>query len=695
MRRTLLFACLAVAALPLAASPAAADRLPDRAELYVDYAIDVRLDPVKKQLTGRERLTWRNPSSDPVPDLWFHLYLNAFKNSRTTFMRESGGQLRSDEMTKDSWGWIDVTSMRLADGTELRPRATFEQPDDENKDDQTVMRVVLPEPVPPGGSVTLDIEFLAQLPEVFARTGYKRDFYLVGQWFPKLGVYEPAGMRGRATSGWNSHQFHANSEFYANFGRYRVSMTVPESFVLGATGRRVSRVANNDGTVTYTHEQSDVHDFAWTADPEYVEIRERFSATADVTPKEYAEVARLLGRTVEEVRLSDVEIILLIHRPRLPQARRHIESAKHAIKYFGLWYGRYPYPTLTVVDPAFGGGGAGGMEYPTLITAGTSALLNRWPLKGVNAVEGVTVHEFGHNFWYGLVASNEFEESWLDEGFNSYSTGKIMDLAYGRETSTASIPILRLGSIETARLQNSPNRKSDPIVTAAWKFESGGAYGFNSYAKTEIVLRTLEGYLGEQTMARVMRTYHERWRFRHPSSRDFFAVANEVSGQDLSWFFDQAVLGTGILDYAIASVTSNQAPEAAGVFDAKDRKDKTTVTVDQARERERARRDRPYETTVLVQRRGDVVFPIDIALHFEGGNVERRKWDGRDRWTKIKVTRPEKLAYAEIDPERKVILDVDWLNNSRRVEPDGRAAMKWSARALFWAQNLLATVVGF
>lgn len=693
MRRFLSLSCAAIAALALVATPAAADRLPDRADRLVDYRIEVRLDPVKKQLVGRERVVWRNPSSEPVPDLWFHLYLNAFKNSRSTFVRESGRQLRSDEMTENSWAWIDVTSMRLPDGTDVRPSATFEAPDDGNKDDQTVMRVVLPQPVPAGEAVTLDIEFRAGLGEVFARTGYKRDFYLVGQWFPKLGVYEPAGMRGRATGGWNCHQFHANSEFYADFGHYRVAMTVPESFVLGATGRRVGRTANGDGTVTYTHEQEDVHDFAWTADPEFVEIRDRFSAAGDVTRQEYEQVARLLGRSIEEVRLSDVEIILLIHKPRLPQAERHIVAAKNAIKYFGLWYGRYPYPTLTVVDPAFGGGGAGGMEYPTLITSGTSALLNRWPLKGVNAVEGVTVHEFGHQFWYGLVASNEFEESWLDEGFNSYSTGKIVDVAYGRDTSIASIPGLRLGSIEEARMQNSPNRKSDPILTAAWKFESGGAYAFSSYAKTELVLRTLEGYLGEQAMARVMRTYHERWRFRHPASRDFFAVANEVSGQDLSWFFDQAVLGTGVLDYAIGSVASEQVSEATGLFDGKKSGERTTVTADQAREREKP--DRPYETTVLVQRRGEIVFPIDIALHFEGGKVERRRWDGRDRWTKIKVTRPERLMYAEIDPERKIILDVDWLNNSRRVESDARATSKWTSRVMFWAQNLLATVVGF
>ena len=691
--RPLAYACWATAVSLVAPAPAAADRLPDHAQTVVEYRIDVRLDAEKKQLVGREHVIWRNPSNDSVSDLWFHLYLNAFKNSRSTFMHESGGRLRSDTMSPDSWGWIDVRSLKLSDGRDLLRTATFEQPDDDNRNDQTVMRVKLPQPVPPGESVSFEAEFRAQLPEVFARTGYKRNFFMVGQWFPKLGVYEPAGMRGRTAGGWNCHQFHANSEFYADFGRYRVAITVPRNFVVGATGPRVSTTANSDGTVTYVHAQDDVIDFAWTADPDYVEMRRTFSASREVTGREYEETSRLVGRSIDELRLSDVDVILLIHKAHLPQADRHFRAAFDSLKWFGLWYGRYPYKTLTIVDPAFGGGGAGGMEYPTLITAGTSVLMNRWPLKGVNIVEEVTVHEFGHQYWYALVASNEFEESWLDEGFNSYSTGKVRDATAGGAASVISIPGLKVGSLELARMQNSPNRKSDPILTPAWKFESGGAYSFSSYAKTELVLRTLEGYLGAQKMARIMRTYHERWRFQHPSSDDFFAVANEVAGQDLTWFFDQAVRGTAVLDYAVASVSSARAPVPVGVFD--ERADKRLVKVEDARKREREEKDRPYDSVVLVQRKGEFVFPVTVALHYEGGKVDHRQWDGRDRWLRIRTTTPEKLEWADVDPQRKIPLDVDWLNNARRVEADTRASTWWAARAMFWAQTILASVVGF
>ncbi len=692
--RPFAYACWAAAALLVAVvTPAAADRLPDHAESVVDYRIDVRLDADKKQIVGREHVVWKNPSNDTVSDLWLHLYLNAFKNSRTTFMTESGGRLRGDLMGQDSWGWIDVTSMKLSDGRDLLRSATFEHPDDDNKDDQTVMRVVLQQPVPPGGSVAFDAEFRAQLPQVFARTGFRNDFFMVGQWFPKVAVYEPAGMRGRAAGGWNCHQFHANSEFYADFGSYRVAITVPKNFVVGASGTRVSKTENRDGTLTYIHQQDDIIDFSWTADPNYVEVHRTFSGTRDVTPREYEEVSKLLGRSLDDVRLSDVEVILLIHKTRLPQVDRHFRAAFDGIKWFGLWYGRYPYKTLTVVDPAPGAGGAGGMEYPTLITAGSSMLFNRWPLKGLNLVEEVVVHEFGHQFWYALVASNEFEESWLDEGFNSYSTGRVRELTAGSDASLLSVAGIKAGSLELQRMQNGPNRTSDPILTAAWKFQSNGAYGFSSYAKTELVMRTLEGYLGQQTMARVMRTYHERWRFKHPSSADFFAVANEVSGQDLTWFFDQAVKGTGILDYAITSIRSKQVPASTGFFDGKAAR--TLVKRDDARKRERDDNNRPYESEVLIQRKGDFVFPVTVALHYAGGKVERRTWDGRDRWLKIRTTTPQQLEWADVDPDRKVLLDVDWLNNARRVESDGRASTWWSARMMFWVQNILATVIGF
>jgi hypothetical protein len=700
-------------ALLAVAPPSRADSLPARAAHVADYDMRVRLDPDAKTLDGEQRIVWRNPSPEPVGDLWFHLYLNAFKSSKSTFFVESGGQLRGDRMPEDGWGWVDVRSVRRADGVLLAPGATFEHPDDGNADDRTVWRVPLPEPVPAGGEIALDVAFRAKLPRIFARTGYFRDYFLVGQWFPKLGVYEPAGMRGRATGGWNCHQFHANSEFYADFGRYRVEITLPKRFVVGATGKRTGRRENADGTSTHVFEQADVIDFAWTASPRFLEVKSTFSAEKDVTPQEYAETAKLLGRSLDEVRLSDVEVTVLLQPQHAVQAERHVKAAKAAIKWFGLWYGRYPYPTITVVDPAYGAGGSGGMEYPTFITAGTSSRFNRWPFDRVLFPEAVIVHEFGHQYWQSMVASNEFEESWLDEGFTTHSTAKVMARTYG--PWAVQLLGLRIGESHTSRAGNSADRMFDAIRTPAWGY-SPGNYGFNSYRRTDLTLRTLEALVGTEAMARVMRTYHERWRFRHPASEDFYAVVAEVAGRDARWFFDQAVERPGILDDEVASVRSERVREPRGVFG--EGEGKTTLSTKEARKKEREADEaggRPWRSTVVVRRRGEVRLPVSLALEFEGGKsqtmslldldfegartetmplLDGRK-DGRPwlgRWKRIELTGERRLVSATVDPENRLAIDVNRLNNSRRVEPDGRAAAHWGVRWVFWLQQMLAMV---
>ncbi|HSM12608.1 MAG TPA: M1 family metallopeptidase [Thermoanaerobaculia bacterium] len=677
-------------ALGILAAPAAADPLPERSERVVDYRIQVRLDPETKELTGSERLTWRNPSEDEVPDLWFHLYLNAFRSSESTFWKESGGQLRGDRVEKDPWGWTDVTALRLADGTDLLPNLTFERPDDGNEADLTVARVVLPEPVGPGGEVELEIEFRAKLPQVYARTGYADDFFMVGQWFPKLGVYEPAGTRGRESGGWNCHQFHAHSEFYADYGSYEVEITLPSRFVVGATGRRTGELDNGDGTTTYVYRQDDVHDFAWTADPDYVLVESLFDADAEVTAEELAATAELLGRTPEELRLSDVEIRLLIQPEHRAQADRYIHSAKVALEGFGLAYGRYPYATLTIVDPPANGPGAGGMEYPTLITGFSTIATGYWPLSRVRLVEEVTVHEFGHQYWYGLVGSNEFEESWLDEGVNSYSTAIFMDRAYGPD-SVIDLPGIQASAFEVEALGNSPRRRYDAIRTPAWGFSTSGAYGFYSYAKPALVLRTLENVLGERTMARVMRTYAERWRFRHPSSDDFYAVAEEISGRELDDFFGQLVEGTGVFDPAVTQVEAKRARQPRGRLSAED--PPVVVDDEQAREAEEAAEEageRGWDYRIELRQQGEVRLPVEVELRFEGVEPERRAWDGSRLWERWEGTRPEKLLEVVVDPDEVYLVDAGRLNNARRTEESSKVGLLAGSRLLFLVQQLIS-----
>ncbi|HEY7574514.1 MAG TPA: M1 family metallopeptidase, partial [Thermoanaerobaculia bacterium] len=362
------------------------------------YEISCRLDTEKKTVTGSQVVTWKNTTSRPAMTLQFHLYLNAFRNTRSTFWREHGGR-RRNRVIPDSWGSIAVTRAMLSDGADLLPSMRFLAPDDGNADDRTVAEFALPRPVDPGQSVSVNIDFVSTLPRVSLRTGYKGDFFLVAQWFPKIGVFEEGG--------WNCHQFHSNSEFFSDFGDYDVSIDVPGRYrdKVGATGSRVSEREAAEGRIVYRFRQESVHDFTWAADPDF----------------------RVLTDHFRDAGLADVEIRLHIQPEHLAQADRHFRAARAALAGYGRILGAYPYPTLTVIDPPWGASGAGGMEYPTLITAGTAL---HAPIS-LQDPEEVTVHETGHQFLYGLIANNEFEEPWLDEGVNTYLTDRVLKAVYG------------------------------------------------------------------------------------------------------------------------------------------------------------------------------------------------------------------------------------------------------------------------
>lgn len=678
-------------------------------EPIVSYRIEATLDVERKTVAGREFLRWRNDSPDDVRELQFHLYLNAFKNSETTFMRESRKTSRLEQFDFIHWGWTDVRSLRIAGGEDLTRRIEYIQPDDGNSADQTVMRVTLPEPVRAGQAITLEIEFLSQLPRLTTRSGFFRDFFFVAQWFPKIGVYEKAGMRGRLTGGWSCHQYHAASEFYANFGTYDVSLRVPKGYIVGATGGIPrATVDNGDGTITYQFVQENVHDFAWTASPRFVRVERDFLARTEVSEAELAEMMRLFGLPREDIELGDVKVILLIQPDHTDQIERHVRAAFQAIKYFGLWYGRYPYSTLTVVDPPRGGEPAGGMEYPTLITAGT----RWWAPRRVLQPEGVIVHEFGHQYWYGLVANNEFEEAWLDEGINSYSTGKVLEKAYGPNylherffgiplpgMTWVQVPLppipfvgvgrVPLGSYLTDIAQYSWQRSwslyierpsDDDMKRAAWEYYDLTSYRVNSYQKPELLLRTLEGYLGEEVMARVLRSYHQRFRFRHPTTEDFIETVREVAGQDLRWFFSQVVYGSGVLDYAVAEVHSEPVTPPQGVGPPSPPQVAGGTL---------------FESTVTIRRLGTVTFPVEIEVVFDSGERRREHWDGQGRWYRLHYLRAARVVSAMVDPDRRVFLDVNRTNNSQRLTPNRRATYRWAGKWLLWLQNLLHQVSMF
>ncbi|MFP4082608.1 MAG: M1 family metallopeptidase [Candidatus Aminicenantes bacterium] len=667
----------------------------------VKYEIWVELDHQNRMLYGKEDIFWHNKTSHEAKDMWFHLYFNAFKNEKSTMFQESREEWFEPlqvKLKKGQWGWVDVTQIRLADGTDLKPTMEYITQDKPvHPGDQTVMRVLLPQSVKPGEEIHLKLEFRSKIPRGILRTGYYQDSYFLAQWFPKPGVYEEDG-------NWNCHEYHLSSEFYADFADFTVHITVPENFVVGASGKKTEVAAEEKrGTVTYTFYQHNIHDFAWTADPDLIKVERDFIASQEVTSQEYQEISHKLQLPLEEVKLPDVKMILLIEPEHKGQIDRHFKALKTAIKYYGLWYGPYPYETITMVDPPFRTG-SGGMEYPTLFTAGTSILTSR----DILSPESVIIHEFGHNYWYGLCANNEFEEAWLDEGINTYSTGKVKAKGYGQgvfplfPTRFNRIPLTwflefpkgldyqsdRAAGIHVAEL--------DPINIFSWKFYNRGSYGLNVYMRASTCLYTLERLVGPETMLRILRTFQMRFRYKHPHTQDFIDVVNEVTGKDFQWFFEELFFKTLKFDYGISGLTSMEKKKhARGIFDSG--KKKVEFTKQKIRKMEEKQKsddeEKQYITEVRLRRYGEAKLggnvPVKLKVVFEDGSQEVRHWRGQKRWKKYTFIKTAKARYAQIDPENIWLIDSNLSNNSLKRKSSRKGILKLTSKLLFWVQNYL------
>jgi peptidase M1-like protein len=484
----------------------------------------------------------------------------------------------------------------------------------------------LPKPLAPGKQIQFRIHFVAKFPEVVARTGYKRQFLMAGQWFPKVGVLW--------NGAWNCHQFHATTEFFADFGTYDVKLTLPAKWMVGGSGVQTGAQDNGNGTQTVTFHAEDVHDFAWSTAPDTKVVEDSIALSQ-----------------------GTVKIRLLMQPAHMASAPRYLQSLKGTMRNFDEWIGPYPYAQITVVDAPHGAMAAGGMEYPTLITVDTT-----WYMpKALLEPEAVIEHEFGHQYWYGMVATNEFENAWMDEGINQYTEAKIMDAMYGPTTSYLNSR-LGTGSERGVDLMSyAPKSDLDPLSRSGWLYEDGGSYGAITYSKTALSMLTLESIVGEKAVLHALHDYFQRYKFAHPTPAQFTAAMNQALGQNLDWYWKQAIYGTETLDDRILSADS----ERVDWYSNKPEQKGATV----------------YRNEVTVHRRGTFDLPVVLQARFDDGSILREQWDGKDRWHRFRWDRKSRLVSAEIDPDHGRWLDRDRFNNSWMAKTDSRATTKM---ATYW-----------
>jgi len=654
--------------------------------------LKARLDEKTHEVKGSGTLIWRNLERKEASELSFNLYQNAFKHHATTFIREAGAQLRGDEMPEHGFGAIDVTSLKIG-GVELVGKA---------KVLDSLLKLKLDTPVGPGSVVEIELVFTTKLPKTFARSGYAGDFNAVTQWFPKIGVFEcdKAGEH----CGFRAHQYHGFTEFFSDHGSYEVTVDVPEKFVVGAVGIQIAEERAN-GRKQLTFRADDVRDFSWFADPNFVEYKERVSD-----------------------KLGDVEIRVL-NRPGLGSVNpRHIAGVRAAILEGEHRYFSYPYKNVTVIVPSREANGAGGMEYPTLITSFLSPLPD-----GIRIIESVDAHEFGHQWVPMMLNSDEVEDAWLDEGLNQTFTAQAMDRLFSDGCSSVKVANFCLNDRDIDWMSARSVFRRMPLSTPSFRL-SGRTYGAMTYAYTSLMMRSLENYLGEERMLKAMRHYAERYRFHRPRQADFMAAISEGAGEDLSWFFQQAVNTTRVADYDILQIENQKHELAYGLWecpppspvlpehvtDAAERaewlrqlsesnqaacegkpagrqelnppteKEKKALAKDKSKDKQQ------WDSIVVVRRRGELIYPVDIVVKFDDGSQAEQVWSvaeqsehPEERMKTLRFYRRASVERAEIDPKIKLALDEKRLNNGLLAKPNLRPVTRLFLTVQSWVQTAL------
>ena len=633
--------------------------------------IAARLDAENHRVSATARYTWTNRSAQTVSQIPMHLYLNAFRAEDTAWMSEGRLMARTRaQRGTHPWGYIEVSEATQLAGTDAPPGTPArEDMRFAERDEPSLMDLRLPRPAVPGQTIHFELAFETQLPQVFARSGYHEDFHMVAQWFPKPGVLDttvdPNGQ-------WHTHPFTFHSEFYADFVDFDVTLDVPYTMTVGATGIRVD--SEIDGDRRKLHYRADsVHDFVWVAAEKLV-----------VQYREY----------------EGISIRQLMPPDRAEDGAAHFDMAVATLEHMEARFTPYPWSTLTIVHPPPGASGAGGMEYPTLFTTGNRS---RMPAAAMalgfeERFSGlyVTAHELGHQWFQGLLASDEFSQPWLDEGLNSYANLMVYfdhfsdEAIAGEDVWVASVAGHRLTLGDGLRLRQRWRAASAEVSdqTAADFTPLLGEYGVVTYRRTAAWMATLRALSGRERFDTVMRTYAQNFRFRHPTGADLedtlldglgrHVVVSETneSGHritlDVRRFLQQALRTTATVDFDVDRIEVVALPSdpPAGFS----RVDGALVGGDPPRRLSRAAvaelPDSEVESIIVIRRHGEFAVPVVIEIATTD-TTQRLVWAGASAATTIRLPGVRARSVV-LDPDGDLYIEGNRLNNTafaRGVEP--------------------------
>lgn len=581
------------------------------------YRIDARLDESTRDVRGTTRLTWRNAGTAPAGVLTFHLYMNAFASERTHYFEPEWRWSKEPVLKAGEWGFIETGEARVTGSGRAEEKARLAVIDDGTVATLTLARAVLP-----GETIEITTPFVTHLPTVVSRAGAAEGFYAVAQWFPKIGVW-----RCTPTCAFAAAPYYHDSEFFSDFGVYDVTLDVPKALTVGATGVLVASHDDGDRKHLVYHAE-DVHDFAWSADARFVAHTEAVDDGSGLPP---------------------VTVIVLGAPEVAANVPRHMEALRAGLAELGARLGAYPYSTLTVVQPPRIADEAAGMEYPTFFFTRDSPAP-----PGLPRIASVTTHELAHQWFQGMLASNEVDDPWLDEGFADAATGWVLE-RWARERGSVAF-LGHGGHVNVARVLLD-DEDSDAITTGSDGFRDENAYATLVYQKTALLLDTLRLRMGDDAFFAAIRRYADAQRFHHPTRADLVA-AFAGAAPELRAFLDRVLAAPGALDYAVTSVRTAKARPPA------------------SRDGAAAPAVEGHHSEVVVEALGELRLPVTLRAWFADGSHADRVLPAGDpagpRWQRVSFDSKSALRSAELYPARDTPLDVHPWNDGLRVEPDAR-----------------------
>lgn len=566
---------------------------------HVHYTIEATLDEEAERLRGAATLVYQNRSPDVLGALYFHLHLNAFRPGSLWSRTERRPQYDFGSLPDPDHGFERLLSVRIGSGnlTPTYPHAP----------DSTVVRIDLPEPLPPGRDVEVHLAWEARPSTLCRRQCRQGRSYDFAHWYPRIAPYDAGG--------WQAHPLYPQGELYGEFGTYDVTLDLASDQVLGATGvpiegdpgwkpgpgspsdphYRRSFYANPvsprppgfltgepaAGRKRVRFYAEDVHHFAWSTSPGYLYEGGRVGEVAVHALFRPGDVDWDLGAAVRRT--------------------------ERALTWLQDIFGPYPWPQLTNVHRLEGGG----TEFPMVIMDGSPG-------------QSLIIHETAHQYAHGILANNEWREAWLDEGMASFLTDWFMEEHGVADVWSATV--VRAGELEARGVGH-------PVATVSEELPDFATYGYLAYTKPSIVLRMLREHLGHETFRRILRAYHERHRLQHVTGEDFQRIVEDVTGEDHGWFFDQWIRSTATLDYRVGQV------------------------------RVTAGADDRWNVQVEVLRDGEAWMPVDLQV-----GSRRVRLDGREARQLVELVTDVRPAQVILDPDL-VLLDTDRTNDRARLNP--------------------------